>query len=342
MKQRKDGRWEKVKTINGKRISFMSSEPTEKKALKDIENKMLQYMQKQEKGLPFDVVAKRCETQHRENLPEMTYKKTYQSRYREIVLYFGNKYIKDITPKDVTQYFQYLKEKQYSEKTLAVYKVTLNTIFNYAFVNGDVESNFIPNVKNPAKSQKSKRKMAPDEDIEIINNNYNGFGFLPYFVLYTGMRPSEALAIQDTDFDYQNNVIRVNKRIIHYGNDPRLEYQTKTDAGDRYVSLLERVKEKMPKFKGFLFSADGGKTALTKKQLQCRYDKWRKDTGCTCTLYQLRHAYATMLHEANISDFDAMHLMGHSSIQVTKNIYTEIRSRQKAKVTNILNNFEFK
>jgi hypothetical protein len=48
MKQRKDGRWEKVKTINGKRISFMSSEPTEKKALKDIENKMLQYMQKQE------------------------------------------------------------------------------------------------------------------------------------------------------------------------------------------------------------------------------------------------------------------------------------------------------
>ena len=38
MKRRNDGRYAKSKNINGKRVFFYSSEPTERKALKDIEN----------------------------------------------------------------------------------------------------------------------------------------------------------------------------------------------------------------------------------------------------------------------------------------------------------------
>ena len=48
--KRKDGRWCKSKTINGTRIFFYSSENTERKALRDIENQMIEYTGKVEKG----------------------------------------------------------------------------------------------------------------------------------------------------------------------------------------------------------------------------------------------------------------------------------------------------
>ena len=341
MKQRADGRWQKSKTINGKRVWFISSEPTEQKANKDIERQMLNYHEKEEKGPLFVDVAEKCESEVSMTLPEMTYRKTYVARYRHVREYFSDEYIKNITPKDIERYFAYLKKLDYSEKSIAMHKTVLNTIFNYAFINGDIQSNFILQIKNPAKGKKQKRRMPEKEDIEIIKNNHDGIGYMPFFILYTGLRPSEAFAITNKDFDFANDNIIVNKRVIHYGNKPVVEYETKTDAGERYVSLLKKIKDTLPKFEGFLFSADGGKTPLTKKQIQYRYDKWRNETGCTCTLYQIRHAYATLLHEAGVSEFDAMKLMGHSSIQVTKDIYTEIRKKQIDKATAMLNNYDY-
>lgn len=42
------------------------------------------------------------------------------------------------------------------------------------------------------------------------------------------------------------------------------------------------------------------------------------------TPHQLRHAYATMLHEAGMDAKDAQYILGHSSITVTEDIYTHI------------------
>ena len=55
--KRKDGRWCKAKTINGDRVYFYSTEPTEKKAIKDIENQMVKYAGKIQKGKLFKDVA---------------------------------------------------------------------------------------------------------------------------------------------------------------------------------------------------------------------------------------------------------------------------------------------
>ena len=68
MKRRKDGRYQKSKTINGKRIVFYSSEPTERKAIRDIENQMLAYSQKEELGKTFGEVADEWEETHYKNL----------------------------------------------------------------------------------------------------------------------------------------------------------------------------------------------------------------------------------------------------------------------------------
>ena len=59
----------------------------------------------------------------------------------------------------------------------------------------------------------------------------------------------------------------------------------------------------------------------------------------TVTAHQLRHKYATILHEAHIDEKDAQELLGHSSIVVTKDIYTHISQKQKEETRQKLNQF---
>ena len=48
--KRKDGRFLKTKTINGKKMFLYSSEPTEKRAEKDITKQMIEYAAKESIG----------------------------------------------------------------------------------------------------------------------------------------------------------------------------------------------------------------------------------------------------------------------------------------------------
>ena len=57
MKQRADGRWVKVKKINGKTISFYSKAKTEKAASRDIENQMLLYAEEHSRKKLFKEFA---------------------------------------------------------------------------------------------------------------------------------------------------------------------------------------------------------------------------------------------------------------------------------------------
>ena len=53
MKKRKDGRYLKVVTINGKRLYFYSSKTTEQQAERDINRQILSYTKQEEKGKLF-------------------------------------------------------------------------------------------------------------------------------------------------------------------------------------------------------------------------------------------------------------------------------------------------
>ena len=168
-----------------------------------------------------------------------------------------------------------------------------------------------------------------------------GFGFLAYFLLYTGLRMSEARALEYNDIDWENRLINVNKKIVDDDNNPILRYETKTEAGTRQVILLDRVADLLPKKKnGIIFCNEAG-GYLTKKQLQRNWDNLRRDYNLNVTAHQLRHAYATMLYEAGINEKDAQDLMGHSDIRLTHAIYTHIRKEHKAETAEKLNNFSF-
>ena len=79
MKQRADGRWVKVITQNGRRISFYSRADTEKKAERDIQRQMIEYSQKEEQGKTLLEVSEEWYNIHTQNLAYTT--STRYTRY---------------------------------------------------------------------------------------------------------------------------------------------------------------------------------------------------------------------------------------------------------------------
>ena len=341
MKKRKDGRYMRTFTVNGKRICFYSTETTEKKAMKDIERQLLSYQEREEKGKSFTEVADEWDSYYRTTIPEVTYNKGIRAIYARILDYFGDDYIRNITPNDVDVFFKHLTT--YGQKTVSNHKSVLNLIFCYAVLHGEITTNPVMHVKIPRGLTRNKREIPSDHDLNIVSQNYSDFALLPYFILYTGCRKSEALAITDESIDFKNKVIKIRNHVIHNGNMAIFEPVLKSEAAHREIILLDRLYDVIPrKFKGFLFSMEGdGKRPLTKGAYDKRWKKYCSDYGVNITAHQLRHGYATMLYEAGIDIKDAQDLMGHSDITLTRSVYTHIRDSRKTQTAEQLNKFTF-
>lgn len=342
MTKRKDGRWCKVLTLNGKRIYFYSSEKTEKKAAADIQRQILNYTEKEEKGKTFAEVADEWDRQYREKIADWNYAKM-RPAYERIKDYFANMSIKSITAVDVNMFINRMILNSYARKTIANNKSVLNTIFNYAILNGYIRYNPVRDIRLPNNLPKSPRELPTTAELKIVSSHWEGFDLLPFFMLYTGCRKSEALAITDKSIDRKRRRIHIDHHVIHNGNRPIYEPVLKTEAAERDIVILDKLFAALPcGFKGFLFSMNGdGAEPLTK----CAYDKrWKaycNRYGVDFTAHQLRHGFATMLFEAGVDEKDAQELMGHSDINLTRQTYTHIRSERKDKTLEKLNSFSF-
>lgn len=343
MKRRKDGRWLRVIKINGKSVPFYSRESTEARANRDIERQLIAYREKETVGSTFLEVADAWVCEYRESIPETSYQKAVKSAYERIQRYFDEKPIKSITPKEIQNFISYLAKKGYSKKTVAMHKSVLNMIFRFGVLNDYVTVNPVSDIRLPPNLPKKKRTLPITEEIRKASQNYKGFALFAFLILNTGCRRSEALALRRENFDFENKRLKITHHVIHEGNRPIYEPVLKTESAAREIILPDRVIEAIPKtFKGFLFSMDDdGKEPLTQRAYDKRWKQYCMDYGVHFTAHQLRHAYATMLHEAGIDLKDAQALMGHSDINLTKQIYTHIRNERMEETAKKINDFSF-
>lgn len=55
------------------------------------------------------------------------------------------------------------------------------------------------------------------------------------------------------------------------------------------------------------------------------------------TAHNLRHGTATLMFENGVDELTTQHILGHSRIEITREIYTDLRSQQKMKSLSKLN-----
>lgn len=329
--RRADGLLETTRTDprTGKRIHFYGHTDRE------IDAQILTYTTRQERGRLFKEIAEEWSDQHFPTLALNTLK-SYKPAYERAVAHFGEIPMRKIRPQDIKAFINDFARGGRAKKTVTTQLQITSMICSYAVECGDIDFSPCDHISIPKNLPKQRREAASVPDEARVKASADVWLF-PYLVLYTGLRKGEALALTREDFDFKAAKIRVAKSVYHDNNQPRIKLP-KTEAGIRSVPILDPLMEKLPRrWKGYLFSLDGGKTPLTEGQYQRLWREYTAQTGVTSTAHQLRHSYATMLYECGIELKDAQDLLGHATASMTQDIYTHIRDKHKEDTARTLN-----
>jgi integrase len=334
--ERADGRL--VRTITdprtGKRKYFYG------KTEREINKKIMEYTSKIEVGRSFAEVADEWLPIALEGLSPNTLH-GYKVPTRRAKEYFGDTPIRDITARDVQVFitnFAGKGEAAMAQKTVTNQLMVVGLIFKHGIVEGDCDSNPAASVTIPRGLKSTKRTAAEHNDEEIIKQNPNLWLF-PYFILYTGLRLGEALALTGEDIDIKNRTITVSKS-AYFESNKTLMKDPKTEAGKRVVPILDPLLPYIPKLKKneYLFHlAQDKEKPITYSQYSKRLARYKKETGTDFTAHQLRHSFATILYECGIDAKTAQHLLGHAQISTTLDIYTDFRKKAEQEAIKKLN-----
>ena len=334
---RSDGRYqgywhEPSKNGKGKRHAICDRDP----------ERLYQRIQEKENDLPdplsFEDAADAWEAKHTERISHKT-AEAYKAPLRRIKAHYAGENAADVTAQSIQALLADLGKQGFSRRTVQMHRDILNMIFNNAIVEGQLSFNPCSAVAMPRNLSSKKRELPDDNAIESVKQGGSQpFGLFALVCLYGGLRRGEALALRYEDVDREKRIIHITKAVEFIGNDPHIK-STKTEAGIRDVPLLDPLADALPnKEEGLIFVRDDG-APLTKTQYRKRWKKYCDAIGCEITAHQLRHGYATILYEAGIPDKDAQELLGHSSITVTRDIYTHIRQSQKDATAKKLNRY---
>lgn len=211
-------------------------------------------------------------------------------------------------------------------------------------------------VKREAVSIRDEKRF-----LEFIKNDdhfkewYDGI-----FILFkTGLRLGELCGLTVYNIDLDNRKLIVDHQLQYNSGVGKNIRNVKTNAGIRELPLLDEVYEAFERvlnkrkqiqsnevidgYRNFLFLDHRGNVMVGyqwEKKFQHiieKYNKMYKDELPKITPHMCRHTYCTRMAVSGISIQTLSYLMGHSSIEVTADVYTHIKvDNAKVEVDKIL------
>jgi integrase len=287
----------------------------------------------------------------------------YTAGYHRALERFGDYVATDLQTSDIYNHLEKLKSQGFSASTIKKQRVVYSQIYQYAAINdkysAKIRFNPAANAKLPAGLPKAKKREAPEDEIvqqirEKATTAY--WGTFAMFLMCTGLRMGEALAVQWGDIDTEDMVIDISKSVSLAGSTPK-EKAPKTASGTRTVPLLAPLAAVLERPQGakdtdYVFPGEDPKKPMPKSGYDRHWLHYCIDMGFvddapettigkngrkytkhhytpTLTAHQLRHGYATVLYEAGVDVYTAKKLLGHSDIAVTQGVYTHLRERKE-------------
>ena len=338
MKKRADGRYQKkIMLITGKQKVVYG------KTLAEL-NAAVQAIRDQERaGLIVDdntlvgEWAKVWIEHYKGNLRAATLT-MYKGAYNiHIMPYIGDTPLKEVRPVHIKQIMKACADK--SESLQHKILITMKQLFESAKHNHLIPANPCDGAKITKHATPDKVKYLTPEQREMLMESITDPRTKVFcgLCLYCGLRREEALGLQWSDI--KNNQLTVNRSITFIGNQPDTVQELKTKAAHRTIPIpspLLKILSETPKIGLYVVTnADGN--IITQIGFKRLWDKARRSVSFPVHPHMLRHTYATSLCLAGVDLKKAQYLLGHSSIQMTANIYTHIQAKD---VTNSINQIE--
>lgn len=306
----------------------------------------------QEIGTPkeptFRELAEMWEAEHREEITARTWI-NYAPHYADILSKHGQKPIKQVTALDVVNHLTSAKAKGYSATVVNSIRSVYRMIFDYAIANDYAQYNPVTSVRLPKGLKRGKRTAPTDEQIKAIYAHIDApFGLFPFLLLCTGLRKSEALALTWEDIDFKTKTISVTKSLDYtVGANPTVK-APKTEAGSRMVPIIDVLypclqEAKKASKSEYVFPAQtsnrsgAGGGLMTLRGYEgawiryCTAAGLMEDGKPAIGAHNLRHGTATLMFELGVDELTTQRILGHSRIEITREIYTELRAAQNMK-----------
>ncbi|MDU5724159.1 tyrosine-type recombinase/integrase [Clostridium butyricum] len=293
------------------------------------------------------------------------YEGVYRNYIEKSPLYSIN--LKDVKTIQIQRYYNDLHSKGKSKSIIHNVNKLLKQFFFYAVDEGYIIKNPCSGKRIVIPGEKKIQKEVEhftDYELSILLDTIRDSSYKELIIICigTGMRRGEALALTWEDIDLSNNTININKSLgkVYFfeadGSKTRKQIiqPPKTLSSNREIPFPRslntvfkdiKIKQKRNKLRcgeyyedsNFVFTTQTG-TNIDVTNLSHAWEKILKKAELPHKKFHaLRHTYATKLFENKVELKTASKLLGHSSIEMTADIYTHVIPKQKIDAVEKLN-----
>ncbi len=251
-----------------------------------------------------------------------------------------------------------------SAKSIKQMHIIINQCLKQAVFEGKIIRNPATATK-PPKWEETEATFLNEKQISSSIKNISDDRWYPAFltVLGTGLRLGELCALRWPNTDLENKVIHVKESVVRIKTNseegPRTKLiiqQPKTKKSLRSIPIPAEVVSELKRWQklrkeemmrigrpskeltGFVFARMDGKMIEPGSLSKHFLDLMRENGLEGIHFHTMRHSYASLLLKAGEHPKVVQELLGHSSIQVTMDIYSHVDPEIKTRAARSINN----
>ncbi len=348
IRQRKDGRWEGLYTVNYKRKSVYGKTQEEvrkklNKILNDIDNNI--YIE-DSKITVGEWLHTWLYDYKKDTVKQKTFE-GYETLIRvHLIPAFSKIPLKRLTVDHVQKLISAKIKEGLSSRTIRYMNTLLHGALRQAVNNGLLVRNVSEAVVLPERQQKERKFLTADEQNKLIESlKEEQQGFILLFALSTGLRRGELLALRWSNYDIEKGYISIKENLSRLkGEDGKshLTFTTpKTDSSKRTIPILPDIAKMLNSHRhtqmlnrlkagqlwennDLIFCTDFGKPIEPRNLRRVLERACERADIQSINIHALRHAFATRALENGIPLKVVSDILGHSSISMTADIYSHV------------------
>lgn len=349
-RKRKDGRYEtKIdvgKDINGKRIR----EAVYGRTVQELENNIAELKH----SLISKTYTKRSPITFEQYSDRFLKEKDVSSEKRTYEMYeqIVSKYGQDLSDRKLTAITRQdlqriINENKSKPRTCEKIKIVFNCIFEKALLDGLIGKNPCKGLELPRYQAAEKRPLTDTEKILLKLTDFTDKqrAFL-LIGQYYGLRKSEIIALRKDSFDFNKNLIYVNRATEYIHEKPR-EKDTKNHETrtlrliPSHADQIRKYIQSLPKDSDpHIFRCEDTNDWMDQSsfrrmwnQIIMKMTETAKENGLPApqnlTCHVLRHEFCTSLYYMGIDLREAQRLTGHKTLTVLSDIYVHLDNAKR-------------
>ena len=258
------------------------------------------------------------------------YKILYEQHIFPII---GNRLITSVKQYDIQQIIAKMNEKGLSTWTMKHVRKILHIAFDRAFKDKLIPENPVVDIEIPKKQAKPRKTITASELKILFENLKNSRWYWAFrFMLVTGLRRGELLALRWSDIDYENKRIIVDESNSASGlGDTKNSKVHYVPLSERAIYYLAKQKEMLqhefnpilynPELQklDLIFPSENG-TLMKSDSLNSVLDRINRKTGLHITPHMFRHTFVYM-SKGHMTLSELQEALGHDESTTTLDIY---------------------